>query len=114
MQFSRGTNFDEVRRNFGGGLYSGMFVDDGMGMGMDMGDSMSIEGGSTAAERESRMAQSKEMLPMMAQIAAAINSPNPAEQLQGLNGLSKALSFVEVIRTPQQRYAFKEDIQVRD
>jgi hypothetical protein len=111
MQFSRSSHFDEARRNVSGmGSADGMFVDDGFGMSMDMGQEAAADAACSARECADRMAQSVAMLQHLPQIAAALGGAVP-DQLQGLSALTKLLAFVEVVRTPQERASVAAEVQ---
>lgn len=77
---------------------------------MDMGDVM-VDAGTSAQERAERVAQSQAMLQLLPQIAVAFSQGSWEEQLQGLASISKMLSFVEVVRTPQQRFVLRDGVQ---
>lgn len=59
------------------------------------------------------MAECVALLGQLSGVAAALNSPNPADQLAALQCLTRLLSFTEVLRSPLERFDFKDSVQVR-
>eukprot|EP00698_Gefionella_okellyi_P023788 TRINITY_DN8228_c0_g1_i1.p1 TRINITY_DN8228_c0_g1~~TRINITY_DN8228_c0_g1_i1.p1 ORF type:complete len:812 (+),score=202.64 TRINITY_DN8228_c0_g1_i1:192-2627(+) len=110
LQFSRSSNFADIRGKFGGHTYEGMFVDDSDTLGMDMGDDSTATTFTTQAKEES-LATARGLLLQLPQIGVALQTPDAPTQQQGLQAINQILAFTERIRTPLERYEHRTDVQ---